>query len=388
LKEEIMLVRNLVAAMAVVATGACEGAIEGRVGAPTAPPPAAMPSVPPIGGGPPAPSACDGGRARTGPTPLRRLTRLEYDNTVRDLLGDGSRPASAFVADEKVAGFAANAVAPVDEGMVERYLEVAGELARRAVASGTQHLFGCAPDAGGCVESFVRTFGQRAFRRPLDPSEGAALVARFGADRSQWGADVAAIQLLQTMLASPHFLYHLELGGEGGAPRALGSFELASRLSYFLWQSMPDDALFAAAAVRSLDTSQGIEAQARRMMADPRFAEAIGSFHEQWLHLGGEHGEMADLQKDPRLFPRWNKGLAQALEKETMAFADQVIRQGDGRIETLLSASYTFGNAAVAAHYGAPAPAGGFGRITLDPRQRAGLLTHGSFLASQAHPTP
>jgi hypothetical protein len=181
---------------------------------------------------------------------------------------------------------------------------------------------------------------------------------------------------------SPHFLYLVETLPPGAAETdvaLLAPFELATRLSYFVWASMPDDELLEAAADGSLADPDVLEAQVRRMLDDDRAADAIASFHQQWMQLA----ELDGLVKDATLYPSWSPELGAALAAETGAFAEEVIRRGDGRLQTLLTAPWTVGDAALAQHYGAAAPVDG--KIELDPTERAGLLTSAGFLASKSH---
>src|SRR5262245_53149077 len=179
----------------------------------------------------------------SGPAPIRRLTRTEYNNTVRDLLGDTSKPGLAFPRDETVLGFDNNAsTLSISSLLAEKYMESSETLAKNAVAHLSQ-LLPCDPAAGedACVRQFIVSFGKRAWRRPLGGAEIDALAAVYAAGRM--GTDVpTGVQLvIEAMLQSPHFLYRVEFGG--GAPIAgtnmvpLGDYEMASRLSYFLWNS-------------------------------------------------------------------------------------------------------------------------------------------------------
>ncbi|MEM6996078.1 MAG: DUF1592 domain-containing protein, partial [Myxococcota bacterium] len=192
----------------------------------------------------------------------------------------------------------------------------------------------------------------------------------------------AAEVVIQALLMSPAFLYHVEAApGASGEPALLGGYAVASRLSYFLWSSMPDDELLDMAEADMLADRSVLESQARRMLEDDRAAASIASFHRQWLRIGG----LGDLVKDAELFPQWSTELAQSMEHESLAFADEVVRRGDGSLRTLLTAPWSVVDRDLATLYGVPAPADGFEVVDLDPTQRAGLLTHASFLASNAH---
>jgi hypothetical protein len=226
----------------------------------------------------------------------------------------------------------------------------------------------------------------RAFRRPLEPAEREALVGLFELGRTDVGFAEGIRLVIQAALQSPQFLYHLELGlpaPDGEDVVALGGYELASRLSYFLWDSMPDDELLTAAGDGGLDTPQALREQAERMLDDPRAGDAIASFHHQWLHLDG----LAHLEKNAEAYPAFDPALRDAMAQETTRFADWVIRADDGRLETLLTASYSFVDGPLFALYGIEAPADHDPSLplALDPTQRAGLLTQPSVLATHAH---
>ncbi|HEU4406293.1 MAG TPA: DUF1592 domain-containing protein [Polyangiaceae bacterium] len=322
-----------------------------------------------------------------GPAPARRLTRWEYNNTVRDLLGDGSRPADAFPADEEALGFSNNATAlTTSSTLVQSYMLAAEGLAERA-AERLGPLLPCdpaGPAGDACGRQFVAAFGRRAFRRPLgdDEVEGFAGLFRGGA-----GAGDGAKLVVEAMLQSPPFLYRIELAGapaEGAASVPLGPFELASRLSYFLWGTMPDDALFAAAESGRLAAREGVAAEARRMLADPKARELVGRFHEEWL----DYDRVLSLGrgKSAQYFPEWSPEYPPLMLEEARAFVGHVVfDEPAGDLTTLLTAPYTFVNAELAAFYGLEgAPAGeAFARV--EGGGRAGLLTLGALLAFHAH---
>jgi hypothetical protein len=190
--------------------------------------------------------------------------------------------------------------------------------------------------------------------------------------------------LIAAMLQAPQVLYHREqlpgpVASEGGLVR-LGPHEMASRLSYFLWASMPDATLFAAADAGRLTTADEIGAQARRMLASPRTRVVVEDFITTWLDLAN----VADLTKSSS---RFSPALARSMAAETRAFADEVML-GDqaSPLKTLLTAPWSFVDAPLAQLYGIAAPAGGgVQRVNLDPSQRAGILTQGSFLARHAY---
>ncbi|MEM9453040.1 MAG: DUF1592 domain-containing protein [Myxococcota bacterium] len=324
-----------------------------------------------------------------GVAPLRRLTRSEYDNTVRDLLGDTTQPAhNNFSPDEAYGGFAANAIAPISQTQLDEYAAAADSLSTTFVETGLGDYVDCPLSDTACATQFVTEFGRRAFRRPLEPVEVDEYVALYEDTRGAWDGATGFRLVVEAMLMSPNFLYQVQTVPDGASESDIIPvlpYELASRVSYFVWSSMPDDALLTAAGAGELDTPEGLEAQIRRMLDDDRAADTIASFTEQWMHLEG----LGDKVKDAELFPQWSPALAESMEHEVLGFADEVIRKGDGSLETLLTASWTMGDEAVAELYGVAGPEGqgegGFGRIELPADERAGLLTQVGFLATNAH---
>jgi len=322
----------------------------------------------------------------TDTSPLRRLTRSQYDNTVRDLLGITGNPSAQLAPDEKVGAFYSNASAPVTELLAEQYMRTAEDLAEQAV-SNMATLVPCDPllDEATCGAQFVDTFGLRAFRRPLTVDERAAIIGLFELGRADEGFAGGFTLAVEAFLESPQFLYHLEFGtpNDGADVVALEPYEVASRLSYFLWDSMPDDALLQAAGSGELATAEQLRAQAERMIDDPRAAEAIASFHLQWLKLD----RLPQLEKNAEVYPGFTPELREAMAAETTRFADHVIRADDGRLETLLTAPYSFLDGPLFGLYGVDVPVDHDPSepVDLDPTQRAGLLTQASVLATHAH---
>ncbi len=333
-------------------------------------------------------SASRCGDPSPGASPIRRMSAWEYDNTIADLLGDHENPSASFP-QEGGSGFDNNAdVSAVTRLMAGKYMQAAEEVAARAVADlGT--LLPCDPAANGgaderaCIEQWVDAFGPRAWRRPLTAEERTAMLALF--DEVRVGEDVAGATslVLQAFLQSPHFLYRVELGvpGEQGAAAVrLTDYEMASRLSYLLWGSMPDDVLLAAAAAGELGSAEALEAHARRMLDDPRAHRMVEHFHEQWLGTI----RLATLDKDPVEFPDWTPALSAKQVQETAAFVDHVFFSGEGTLDELLTASYTFVDAELAEHYGLPAPAGTGLQQTevVGGAQAAGILSLGGVLSA------
>ncbi|RYZ06751.1 MAG: DUF1592 domain-containing protein [Myxococcales bacterium] len=319
-----------------------------------------------------------------GAAPLRRLTRGQYDNSIRDLLGIDGLPSLALSADEKLAAFASNAVSPVSRLTVEQYRDVAEDLAARATRDGASRLTGCeeAMQDAACADRFIASFGRRALRRPLEVAEQERYRGLFSLGAARGFGD--GIRLVVTaVLQSPSFLYHLEVAPApaGTDVTALDGYELASRLAFTLWSSAPDEDLLSAAAAGELAGAEGIRKQAERLLLSDRARGAIASFHLQWLGLDN----LLDLEKDASLFPEYDAALATAMRDETVGFADFVLRRGDGKLETLLSAPFTVAGGALLTLYGAAGAPRADGTVLLDPLQRAGLLTQASFLAGHSH---
>lgn len=324
--------------------------------------------------------------------PMRRLTRQEYSRSVQDLLGLGPSSPDSIPADETIGPFAVNTVTAVTELSAEEYLDTAETLSQTVVSKSAtlNQLVGCSRPAtsdGDCAASFIDSFGKRAFRRPLTGDEKASYLALYDAYASSGGFSEGIRLVVQTFLQSPNFLYHVEIP-DGSAPAgqvtALNSYQVAARLAFFLWTSVPDATLMMEAANDHLSDAGAIQTQVTRMLADPRASQAIGNFHAQWLDLGKLDG----LTKDTKLFPQYTSTLRDAMRAETVAFTDYVIRQGDGRLETLLTAPYSILDDPLFDLYGVSRPAGTSGpvKVDLDPTQRSGLLTQAGFLATHAAP--
>jgi hypothetical protein len=368
---------------------ACAGEIDtgngpGGAGDPDGPGSGGAPGF--VGNQPPN-AACAGPVA--GPASTRRLTRLEYANTVRDLLGVTDSPSKDFLPDQRSLGFDNIAsVQTVSRLQVEQYENAARMLAAQAVQNMSK-LLACDPVGAqaalgeqGCARKFIADFGRRAYRRPLTQVERDRLFTLYSAQRARYGFDMAIAQVVAALLQSPHFLYRPELGmvGPGGIAKPT-PHEMASRLSYLVWASMPDDTLLAAADAGRLATPQELGAEVERMLANEKARPALAHFHEQWLGLE----QLDTLSKDTTVYKTFTPELLELMKRETILFLEDLVLKGDGRIETMFGATYTFANAKLAAFYGASgAPGTAFAKVTLPSRQRAGLLTHAGLLAAHA----
>ena len=317
-----------------------------------------------------------------GPSPLRRLTHFEYDNSVRDLLGDTSAPGSGFVPDAQ-AGLFDTAVEgqTVSARLGEQYLDAAIALAE---AADVTKVVGCSPVTETCMHDFIRAFGRRAYRRPLEAAEVDDMLATFRAAGTAVNPTTGARAVIAAVLASANFLFRPEYGGAASAlPNAtrVTPFELAARLASLLWASLPDDALLDAAANGQLETDEQVEAQSRRMLLDEHACGALAAFYEQWFGLE----RLSTVSKDPAVYPTFDDALRGSMAGETRAFVDHVLWQDDARLTTLLTASYSFVNAPLADLYGVARPLGDeLTQTALDPLQRAGVLTQASVLTAFA----
>ena len=319
-----------------------------------------------------------------GPSPLRRLTDGEYARTVHDLLGGDLLDVARLPPGERALGFDNNAdVISTSDLLVGVYEDLA-EQAGSVVAGDLATYVPCAmfsADAA-CAAQFVSDFGGRAWRRPLDASEQAALASVFadGATAGGFGEGIARVTAV--MMASPQFLYRLEPGAGASVDLpgavALSPYQLATRLSYLIWGTMPDAALFDAAASGRLGSPADLEREARRMLNDARAHAIVSTFHAEWLGLDKLQG----LGKDAVVYPMFTPALSAAFAEETNRFVDEVVWNREGTLGALLTAPYTFGDATLAAFYGlAPGAGSGFGLLQTGGTQRAGLLTQGAFLS-------
>jgi hypothetical protein len=340
-------------------------------------------------GGMPTPEECKAMGISPGQTLARRMTRFEYNNTVRDLLGDTTHPADQFPADEVSGVFDNQAEALVVTDLLASDYMTAAETLSTNATKDLVKLTGCdvtkkSPSA--CGAQFIATFGPKAFRHPLTADEKSLLTKVFDTALSKWDYPTAIRLVIQTALQSPHFLYRIEFGvtdpSHPGMMK-LDGYEMASRLSYLFWGSMPDAALFDAAAKDELATPEQLASQAQRLLADPRAKDVINDFHTQWLGLT----LLDTTTKDPMYFPTFTPAMKATWEQETLAFVNHVIFDGEGDLTTLLTAPYTMANKDVAAYYGLKnGPTGAaFEKVDLDPKQRSGFLTQPALMGAYGH---
>jgi hypothetical protein len=276
-----------------------------------------------------------------------------------------------------------------------RVVEVQGPYRGVELAQDTpsrQALFVCHPSKGAqeraCATQILSNIARRAYRRPVTDQDIQTLLGFFDIERQSTGNFDAGIQFaLERMLVSPSFLFRIYRDPSGAAPGQayrLNDFELASRLSFFLWSSIPDDTLLQLAERGQLSNPQVLEQQARRMLADPKATSALVSdFAGQWLNLR----RVDTVVADDRFYPDYDDNLREALRQETENFLASNLREDNSVLE-LLNADYTFVNERLARHYGIPGVYGSrFRRVKVpDLQQRGGILGHGSLLAVSSYP--
>lgn len=315
---------------------------------------------------------------------LRRLTHSQYNRTVRDLLGDQTLPARQFPGEDYVDGFRNQArsqsISPL---LAESYFAAAEKLARRAFRfGGPSGLVPCQPSSAvdsDCAARFVRQFGSRAFRRPLTKEEAAQFTTLLLAESKRTGQFLAGAQIVtETMLQSPNFLFRIEKGLGGGFEQ----YEIASRLSYALWDTAPDEDLLRSAAAGELSTPAGVEKQARRMLNDTKAREALDEFVGQWMRFD----RLLTSVKDRRIYVEFVPSLAESMAEETRRLAHHLV-WSDRNFMEFLSADYSFVNADLANLYQIPPPPGPFSLLKYPQvSERAGVLGHGTFLAQTGKP--
>ena len=327
-----------------------------------------------------------------GAATLRRLNRTEYNNTVRDLLGDTTRPADSFPVDSAGVVFDNEVdVQTIPPVLVEEYAAAAEQLAAAALAEDSPErarILVCDPAGSAhdaCAREVLTAFARRAFRRPVEEVEIDRLIPFVTMVEEDGGTFDEGIGLaIQAILVDPNFLFLVELDPDptSTAAHRLSDHELASRLSYFIYRSMPDEPLFAAADAGGLADPAELARQVDRMLADPKAAAFAQDFSDQWLYTR----TLLAARPSPDVFPDFDEDLRAAMAEETrLMFAEFLL--GDHDLRDLLDADFTFANQRLAAHYGITGVSGeAFQQVTL-PAGRAGLLTHGSILTATSVPT-
>ncbi len=355
---------------------------------------------------------------------LRRLNRSQYNNTIRDLFGIDLRPADAFPSDDLGYGFDNNGdVLSMPPILMEKYLAAADlvldAVARRpdlwasimnppadsvppvfrkkilpARSAPVKRIGRPAPAPPRVVDpelaalnrvyDILRGFADRAFRRPAVDEELIRLVGLFESARKDGDSfDEAIRQALGAVLVSPQFLFLVEEDPAKGGQLTVNDFELAARLSYFLWNSMPDAELSKLAARTDLHRGEVLASQVKRMLRDPKSAALVLGFAFQWLQIRG----LGDASPDPTLFPDFDESLGRAMLRETALFCEAIIRE-DRSVFDFLDADFTFVDARLARHYGISGVDGPeFRRVSLAKTARRGVLTQAGILTATSSPT-
>lgn len=331
----------------------------------------------------------DGGLVDPGIVALRRLNSSQYNNTVRDLLSTTLHPADEFPADDLLYGFDnIGSALSLSTLLAEKYEQAAEQLITDLFARPNEDAYArivtCNVDAEGtaCAREILQQFATRAWRRPVAAAEVAPYVALLDeSDTPEEGLRLA----MQGVLLSSQFIFRIERDADPDdqTPHALSGPELASRLSYLLWNTMPDDALFDAADQGDLVSTAGLNSQLERMLIDPKVAAFVTDMAGLWLQARS----LAEQDRDVDVFPQWSTDLRQAMRGESEAFLWELFRR-DRPIAELLTADFLFVNEPLAQLYGVEGVTGNlFQRIELPSNgQRRGLLTQAGFLSVTSHP--
>jgi len=332
-----------------------------------------------------------------GVLPMRALTYKEYANMLSDLLGNTTDPTAGWSpAQEDTTYF----VAPTSyaEAILDGMNTAANTVVDAALAGGKISIPCTNPATSAaetsCVQSFITTFGLQAYRRPVAAAEMTDLTALFTKVRGlglSFTDSVAAV--VKGMIQSPNFLYHWEIGPteptvgtDGLVP--LTQWQIASRLASTLWQSMPDTTLLQAAQAGNLGTADQVAAQVQRLLADTtgHAANALYDFHFQMLFSVGTH-DLGDLTAFGKTSPIFTAAVQSSVTQEFTQFLSSVYSTGDGTLNTLLTATYSYINQDLAPIYGVTSgvPATGFAKVQLPAGQRAGVLTQTAYMAANAN---
>ncbi len=290
-----------------------------------------------------------------------------------------------FVNDEGLAKIPENQRRNSGQNIFPDTIEIAGPYRPAEPHKVAKKALLCDPAAGrSCVTRIARTLARRAYRRPVTSAEVAELTRVFDRAKAASYPPAQSLQfMLAAMLVSPRFLFRIERDPGPGRTSRITDLELASRLSYFLWSSMPDDELLGLAEASRLHQPAVLESQVSRMIADPKSSALADNFAGQWL----ETRSLDAVKRDPQKFPEWNAELRDAMREETRLFFEAVLRE-DRPISDFVDGRYTFLNERLARLYGIPGVAGpDFRRVELTTDQRGGVFTQASVLTVSSYPT-
>jgi hypothetical protein len=282
----------------------------------------------------------------------------------------------------------------LDRNLIVDWIALQGPIGvARPASPGADLVLLCSPDPelgeqgeATCAEDILWTFGMRAWRRPMTDDEFASKMAIYGQNRNAGGDWEEAVgNMIKAVLLAPHFVYRVELDPkpESKTAHLVAPYELASRLSYFLWSTMPDEQLFALARTGELQNPLVLEGEVRRMLADPKAWALVDNLGGQWLYVRGVDEAYPDIDS----FPDWDEGLRASMKEEMRLLVGDVLLTDRSMFDLMLTKD-TFVDARLAEHYGLPAPSvDGFERTSLDGTQRRGLLTTAGLLTALSYPT-
>jgi hypothetical protein len=321
---------------------------------------------------------------------IHRLSNTQYDNTIRDLLGTELRFGDSFVHEEAEGFDNIAASLSMSPRQVDDYFRAAEELAADVFANPSlrERILTCTPDLGdsSCAKTVIETFGRRAFRRPLTEVESSRLLGQYESAVSLGEDATAALQhVVHVILASPQFLYRIEFDPNpaDATVHPLDGYELASRLSYALWGSTPDDTLLGLAEAGTLLAPQTLEAEVDRMLEDERSETLVTDFAAQWLGSN----RLAEHSSSLTIYPTWSPQLALSMQQEMELYFSEFLRE-DRSYDELLTADFNFVDASLAELYGVAAPPqGSFQRIEITDDSRRGLLGLAGFLTHTSRET-
>jgi hypothetical protein len=320
--------------------------------------------------------------------PTWRLTTAEYSNSLRDLLG---MPASVQLDPDSSSDGGYWVGGQASDNSVRAYHSAAIELATAGVSpANLLRLVPCsATPTAACASTFIASFAPKAFRRPLDPAQSTALNQVFATISGKYGFALGIQAVLEAILQSPYFLYHLEIEEQAKAlgKVAVTNYSMASRLSYLLWSTTPDDVLLGKAAAGTLVTAAQVQAEATRMIADPRAVTGLRNFYEQWMHL-------ADLppSKTPPFATIFTPALAASIRTSFDMQMDAALWADKGAVTALLTSREAYVDGNLAPIMGVTGVTGNtMQKVQLNPAQRAGILTHPALMSifatqNQSHP--
>jgi len=343
----------------------------------------------------------DPGALNVSVSPFSRLTTGQYIRSLRDLVApiklDDNLGLDLPAETSDKAGFLNNWESQtVEAKVVEQYELISRNVAAKVVAGlKTLGIAACAAPKDAVAETacgvaFVDEFGSRAYRRPLSTEERQRLRTLFDSSYKSWGLSDAISLLSSVIFSSPQFLYRIEEGGDDGDGRLkLTGHEMATRLSYLIWGTTPDKALMDKAASGALDSGEGLQEEALRMLGDPRASAGLSDFSGQWLRFAKLAVDLSAGKKDRTRFADYSDAEATASFSGLRRFVEASLFGDEGGIQTLLSSNKAWVNSASASLYGSDAKATGteLTEIMLNSEQRRGFLTQAAVMAGFAHET-